>query len=58
MASFIENVEEIRERARQKIDEGPVTQSYRLDKDRAIAVLNDALATEIVCVTFFQNLKL
>jgi bacterioferritin len=55
MPSFIENIEEIRERARRKIDEGPVTEGYELDKDRAVAILNEALATEIVCVLRYMH---
>src|SRR5512138_3694301 len=50
MPEFVKDVQEIRQRAIQKIDEGPVTQAYGLDPQRTIAVLNEALATEIVCV--------
>ncbi len=55
MPYFVENIEEIRQRARQKIDEGAVTGSYDLDKDRVLALLNDALATEIVCVLRYMH---
>jgi bacterioferritin len=55
MASFIKDIEEIRERARRKIDEGAVTESYGLDKDRVVEVLNEALATEIVCVLRYMH---
>jgi bacterioferritin len=55
MPQFVENVEEIRKRAIQKIDEGPVTSTYELDKDKAIGLLNDALATEIVCVLRYMH---
>jgi bacterioferritin len=55
MASFIKDIEEIRERARRKIDEGAVTEAYGLDKNRAINVLNEALATEIVCVLRYMH---
>ena len=48
--SFVKNIEEIRKRARQAIENGPVTETYELDRDQAINVLNEALATEIVCV--------
>ncbi len=50
MPQFVSDVEEIRQRAIAKIEEGPVTNAYRGDKDRTIAILNEALATEIVCV--------
>jgi bacterioferritin len=55
MPQFVENVEEIRKRAIQKIDEGPVTETYELDKDKTIGLLNDALATEIVCVLRYMH---
>ncbi len=48
--SYIAQIEKIRERARQQITEGAVTEDYKLDRKQAIAVLNEALATEIVCV--------
>ncbi len=50
MPQFVQDVEEIRQRAIRKIEEGPVTDAYRGDKDHTIAILNEALATEIVCV--------
>jgi bacterioferritin len=52
--SFLKNIEEIRVRARQKLEEGPVTADYRLDREQAIGILNEALATEIVCVLRYQ----
>jgi bacterioferritin len=55
MASFIKDIEEIRQRAIEKIEDGPVTASYKGDKDRSIAVLNEALATEIVCVLRYMH---
>jgi len=47
-------VEEIRKRARNKIEEGAVTQGYALDRNQSIRILNEALATEIVCVLRYQ----
>src|SRR5262249_25384320 len=41
--------------ARQHIDEGPVTPNYGADKEMVIKVLNDALATEIVCVLRYKR---
>ena len=55
MASFIKDIKEIRERARRNIDEGPITDGYKLDKERSIAILNEALATEIVCVLRYMH---
>jgi bacterioferritin len=55
MAQFIEDVEQLRERARRSIEDGPVTDSYRGDKEQTIEILNQALATEIVCVLRYMH---
>ena len=47
--SFTADVTAIRERARRKMEQGPVTGSYGKDPKEVIAVLNEVLATEIVC---------
>src|SRR4051812_8539659 len=47
--SFSIDVARIRERARQKMADGPVTAGYKRSPDEVIGVLNDVLATEIVC---------
>lgn len=47
--SFSLDIAEIRDRARQQIDDGPVTTTYGLDVQRVIDVLNEVVATEIVC---------
>ena len=52
--SHLTQIEKIRERARQHITEGAVTDDYKLDRKQAIAVLNEALATEIVCVLRYR----
>lgn len=48
-SSFSVDVAATRERARQKMDQGPVTETYGKDPADVIAVLNEVLATEIVC---------
>jgi bacterioferritin len=48
-SSFSVDVAAIRERARQKMDQGPVTEAYGKDPAEVIGVLNEVLATEIVC---------
>jgi bacterioferritin len=48
--SHLTQIEKIRERARRQITEGAVTEDYKLDRKQAVAILNEALATEIVCV--------
>jgi bacterioferritin len=55
MATFTKDIEEIRQRALQKIEDGAVTENYGLDLDRVISVLNEALATEIVCVLRYTH---
>lgn len=51
---FISNVEEIRQRARKKIEDGAMTLDYQLDPEEAVSILNEALATEIVCVLRYR----
>src|SRR5262249_61598122 len=51
---FVSKLEEIRARARQQIEDGAVTKDYPLDRHQAVSVLNEALATEIVCVLRYQ----
>jgi len=52
--SFLTDIKTIRERARQEIESGAVTQDYSLDKEQVIKLLNEALATEIVCVLRYR----
>jgi bacterioferritin len=55
MASFIKDVEEVRARAMRKLEDGAVTSGYTLNKDQAVAILNEALASEIICVLRYQH---
>jgi bacterioferritin len=52
--SFLSNIEEIRARARQQIEQGAVTTDYTIDPQQAVGVLNEALATEIVCTLRYR----
>ena len=52
--SHIKQIQEIRERARKQISQGAVTADYELDRTRVIGILNEALATEIVCVLRYK----
>ena len=52
--SFLKNIQEIRDRARQQIENGAVTKDYTLDREQAIGILNEALATELVCVLRYK----
>src|SRR5215475_1879576 len=51
---FVKNIEEIRVRARKQIASGAVTKDYKLDREQAISILNEALATELVCVLRYR----
>lgn len=51
---FLTDIQTIRARARREINEGPVTPDYGLDKDHVCKILNEALATEIVCVLRYK----
>lgn len=51
---FMTDVKTIRERARREIQDGAVTHDYSLNKEQAIKLLNEALATEIVCVLRYR----
>src|SRR5689334_17847151 len=55
MAHFAKDLEDLRHRAEQKMEEGAVTQSYKGDVKKAIEILNEALATEIVCVLRYMH---
>jgi bacterioferritin len=55
MASFIRDLEEIRQRATRKLEDGAITHSYQLDRKQSVAILNEALASEIVCVLRYQH---
>jgi bacterioferritin len=53
--AFLSAIAEIRRRARQHIEDGAVTQGYQADREKVIAILNEALATEIVCVLRYKR---
>ncbi len=55
MNSFRADIEEIRRRAMEKMDEGAVTASYQADRERVIEVLNEVLATETVCTLRYRS---
>ena len=52
---FLSDVATLRQRARQHIEEGAVTSNYQLDTAQVCKVLNEALATEIVCVLRYKR---
>ena len=52
---FLTDVAELRRRARQNIERGALTDSYELDARQVCDILNQALATEIVCVLRYKR---
>ena len=46
---FLTDVKTLRERARRHIEQGAVTEGYTANRENVIKILNEALATEIVC---------
>ena len=55
MGQFVADVQKIRERARNKMEEGAITAGYHADRKRVIDVLNQVLATEIVCTLRYRR---
>jgi bacterioferritin len=53
--TFATDIAAIRKRAREKLEMGAVTQNYGGDPQVAISLLNEALATEIVCVLRYKS---
>ena len=52
---FLTDIKTLRERARQHIENGAVTEGYRADRETVVKLLNEALATEIVCVLRYKR---
>jgi len=55
MGKFVSDLKKIRERARKHMEEGAVTGGYKADRKEVIKVLNEVLATEIVCVLRYKR---
>jgi bacterioferritin len=52
---FITDIKTLRERARKHIENGAVTEGYKADRPTVIKLLQEALATEIVCVLRYKR---
>ncbi len=52
---FSLQIDTIRKQAREHIEQGPITSDYGQDKERVVKVLNEVLATEIVCVLRYMR---
>jgi bacterioferritin len=55
LPALLTDVTLLRKHARQKVMDGAVTQDYRLDKDTIVHLLNQSLATELVCVLRYKR---
>ncbi|MBV8363892.1 MAG: bacterioferritin [Candidatus Eremiobacteraeota bacterium] len=52
---FLSDIKELRRRAREHMDKGAVTETYKGDVSRTVDILNQALATELVCVLRYKR---
>jgi len=52
---FLTDVKTLRDRARAHMDDGAVTSNYGADPEQVCSILNQALATEIVCVLRYRR---
>jgi bacterioferritin len=53
--AFLTDIQTIRKRARKHIERGAVIEAYKLDPETSVKILNEALATEIVCVLRYRR---
>lgn len=53
--SHLSDIQTLRERARKHIEDGAVTQAYGADRDTVLKLLNEALATELVCTLRYRR---
>jgi bacterioferritin len=52
---FLTDIKTLRARARKHIEKGAVTAGYTADRETVIKLLNEALATELVCVLRYKR---
>ena len=49
------SVQEMRERARRHLESGAVTDEYGADRSEVVRILNEALATELICMLRYKS---
>ena len=49
------DIQTLRQRAREHVENGAVTEGYNADRERIIKLLNDSLATELVCTLRYKR---
>lgn len=52
---FFSDIKAIQERARKSMKDGAVTEGYKADRNKILQLLNEVLATEIVCTLRYKN---
>ncbi len=55
MSEFLTDIHTLRQRARAQMEKGPITEAYGADRERVLQVLNEVLATELVCVLRYKR---
>jgi bacterioferritin len=53
--AFLTDIQTLRTRARKHIEDGAVTAGYKADRATVIKLLNEALATELVCILRYKR---
>src|SRR5436190_21131367 len=53
--AFLSDIKTLRQRAREHIDQGAVTPDYHADRSVLLKLLNEALATEIICTLRYKR---
>lgn len=54
-SNFLSDVKSLRERARKNVEDGPVIENYKGNREKIVSLLNDALATELICVLRYRQ---
>jgi bacterioferritin len=52
---FLTDIKTLRKRARQHIEQGAITPGYKGNRETVVRLLNEALATEIVCILRYKR---
>lgn len=52
---FLSDIQTLRARARMHIEQGAITEGYKADRETVIKILNEALATELVCILRYKR---
>jgi bacterioferritin len=52
---FLSDIKTLRDRARKHIEQGAVTTGYRADRPTVIKILNESLATELICILRYKR---